>query len=115
VDPEVLFRGSLIIESHPVEAGSAPRQFVLSGDLDLASADHLVRSIRPFALPGAELLLHLGALAFIDSSGIRALLRIARALGPDGRLIIDSPSPAVGRVLRIAGADRFPGFALLEA
>jgi len=115
VEHEPPVQGTLKIDRDPAAASTGPPTFSLSGELDLSNAGHLVEAIQPFAISGGEVILRLGRLDFMDSSGMRALLQIAQALGPGGRLVIHSPSPAVAKVLEIVGANQFPGFAIVDA
>ena len=57
-----------------------------------------------------DIVLDLSELTFLDSGGIHALIRVSRLLDGRGRLIIQSPSAMVARVLEIVGADGFPNF-----
>ena len=51
----------------------------------------------------------LAGVPFIDSTGIKVLISAARRSQSRNRLLLDCPSPAVLRVLRIAGvADLLP-------
>jgi anti-anti-sigma factor len=86
----------------------ADGRFKLSGELDVACSDGLVEVVRLAIEEGDDITLDMSDVRFIDSSGIRALLAISRQLHGRGRLILESPSPLVGRILETAGADRFP-------
>jgi anti-anti-sigma factor len=88
--------------------------FIVSGELDIGNVDRLTRAIAPDAVPGAHLVLDLSRLEFMDCSGIRALIEILTAIGPDGRLLIKSPSRAVRRVLELAGAECFAGLVIVN-
>jgi anti-sigma B factor antagonist len=107
-----------IIVSAAMEEGSdfrvsrfgADGRFKLSGELDVACSDGLVEVVRLAIEQGGEITLDMADVRFIDSSGIRALLAISRQLHGRGRLILESPSPLVRRVLDTAGAEHFPDF-----
>jgi anti-anti-sigma factor len=103
------------IEVDPSEPPTAGRAtFIVSGELDIGNVDRLIRAVKPAATPGAHLILDLSRLDFMDCSGVRALIEILTAIGPDGRLLIRRPSSAVRRVLELSGAERFPGLVILR-
>lgn len=56
------------------------------------------------AEPG-DLVIDASGLAFVDSSGMRALIRISLRLR-DGRLILASAPPQLRRLFEIAGIER---------
>lgn len=90
------------IEPEPGEA----RRFRLVGELDMATATDLTQALSPLAAEDGNLTLDLDELAFIDSSGIRALLVVAEELASRGRMILVQPSEPVERTLRLVGIDR---------
>jgi anti-anti-sigma factor len=77
----------------------------VSGELDLATAPQLeavFEALEPS--PDARVLLDLEAVTFLDSSGIRALVRAKRRLdGIGAPLLIGAVSPAARQVLEISG------------
>jgi anti-anti-sigma factor len=76
----------------------------IRGDLDIAVEDDAVAAVsRAFATdpPPALLVLDLSEVEFIDSSGLRALLRIHSAHGPNVRL--GPVSDVVERLLELTG------------
>jgi anti-anti-sigma factor len=77
----------------------------VAGELDVATVDQLsARLTEP--PPGATVILDLGSLMFIDSSGLRAILQAH--LG-GRRLRLANPRPEILRVLEIADVlDLFP-------
>jgi anti-sigma B factor antagonist len=78
---------------------------VVAGDLDLASATTLVEQASDLIDAGAhDIIVDATALAFCDSSGLGAFVRIANRLRPGGgRLAIAGPSLIVRRVLEVSG------------
>jgi len=78
------------------------RRVVVAGQFDLAAEESFVRDVGA-VLDGAvtSALLDFVDVDFIDSSGVRAILRL-RAAHP-GEVHLAEVSPAVERVLRIAG------------
>jgi anti-sigma B factor antagonist len=82
----------------------------LTGEIDLANAKDLERELRRIEETDvAVILVDLSGVSFIDSTGIKVLIGAAARSQGHSRLLLDSPSPAVLRVLCIAGvADLLP-------
>ena len=83
----------------------------LAGELDLANAAEVERELlHAEAGDAGAILVDLCGLRFIDSTGIRVLLRAAARSRADGnRLVLQRAPRPVLRVLRIAGvADLLP-------
>jgi anti-anti-sigma factor len=75
-----------------------------AGELDIATAGRLERAILDGREPGDEVVLDLAALEFIDSTGLRVLVRAVEAAGRDGwDLRLRPGPPAVQRIFEIAG------------
>ena len=73
---------------------------VIEGELDLASAPQLVDAIAALPEVGEPVVLDLGSVTFVDSSGVRALLDADRIAIEKGRkLAIFRPGVAVTRLL----------------
>jgi anti-sigma B factor antagonist len=87
----------------------------VSGEIDLAVAARFAEELESLvATDGGSALVDLSAVAFIDSSGIRELLKAkgdAETAGAD--LLLLSPSAACRRVLEISGV--WSNFTVLEA
>jgi anti-anti-sigma factor len=76
---------------------------VVRGDLDVAVGVEFVEAVDK-VLAGdstAEVLIELGEVEFIDSSGLRALLQLRQTYGE--RVQIGAISPAVLRLLELTG------------
>ena len=80
----------------------------VTGDLDLETAPQLLAAIEPHLAGGSEsLLLDLSRLAFIDSSGLSALIRMNQRLAGAGRGFSIVPPPHnVAKVFQITGLDQ---------
>ena len=75
------------------------RTFVLTGELDMSNCDELDAAIAQADwLDGETVHFDLSGLTFVDSCGLRSLMR-ARAEGR--KIIIDSPTASVRKVLEI--------------
>jgi anti-anti-sigma factor len=83
-------------------APGSPRTLIVAGELDLDTSDELIERVRAEE-GGGDLVLEFAQVTFIDSSGVRALLRAADGLAGQGRLIVRDPSPPVRRVFELMG------------
>ncbi|SCE67444.1 STAS domain-containing protein [Micromonospora mirobrigensis] len=89
-----------------------------AGELDRVAADHVERAfLDAVGRPGArEVLVDLTRVSFLDSTGIRVLLRAADAATERGvRLRVTDPQPVVARILRITAVGPVLGWADDEA
>lgn len=78
----------------------------LHGELDLAYADELSARLQELRDRGEPVILDLDELEFIDSSGLRVLLKATQdSEGGDWRFQVTHGSPAVTRLLRGAGLE----------
>jgi anti-anti-sigma factor len=79
----------------------------MAGELDMSTAPALEAAVER-AQGGSAILIDLRELTFIDSTGIRALLRVYAA-GQNGHSTVSfiRGQERVQRVLRIAGVDQF--------
>jgi anti-anti-sigma factor len=80
-------------------------ELVLTGEIDVASAPTLADALDALSRVGATFVtVDAAAVTFIDSTGLRALVRadgVLRARG--GRLHLADPSPAVRRLVELSG------------
>jgi anti-anti-sigma factor len=95
--------GTFEVDSEPL--GEGAWRVRGRGELDVATAARLEAALEPLVDGKASLVvLDLSEVSFLDSSGLRTIVRTATALEDDGgRLIIDGVSPAVSRVLEVTG------------
>ena len=84
------------------ERGPDGRTLIVDGEVDLASADRLVDAVSRM-LDGSPPRLDVRKVSFLDSTGVHALIRIARMQGGDVELV--APSREVRRVLDLVGLD----------
>ena len=95
---------------------SAPRPFEsridpdgvvhLSGELDMAIADSFCHGLIS-SLDGQRPVLDLSDLTFLDSSGIRAILQVARVSGQ--AVVLRNLRPNIRRVLEATGVNEALG------
>ena len=81
----------------------------VAGDVDLAAADTLWGVLDEYVRPGVAVVVDCSKVAFLDSMGLRTLIRAQQKADASGaRLTLAAPSEAVLRVLQLAGvADLF--------
>lgn len=91
---------------HTVSEGEA-RVIRLEGELDLANAGALEEVFdEALATDANRIVVDLGALTFIDSTGIALLVTTLALDGDAGRLrFLLSEAPAVARVLKLTGVE----------
>ncbi|GAA2052574.1 hypothetical protein GCM10009839_70090 [Catenulispora yoronensis] len=102
---------SVEVDGDPERAGADPRPgsagptvVTVSGDVDLAAADALWNVLDRYVAPGATVVVDCSQVAFLDSMGLRTLIRAQqKADGSGARLTLAAPSEAVLRVLHLAG------------
>ena len=81
-----------------IEKTEEPRGLRLSGELDASNVDQLSAALESEIAQGGDVTLGLAGLAFMDSSGIQAVVKAARDLGDRGTLILLQPGNAVRRL-----------------
>jgi anti-anti-sigma factor len=80
-------------------------RYALKGELDMAGGESLVRRVTELAAAtSGPIEIDMAQVAFIDSSGVRALLRLHEAAVSSGRTMrVRSLSPDVRRLLDLIG------------
>jgi anti-sigma B factor antagonist len=80
-------------------------EITVTGDIDMSSAAALDEVLDDVLDAGASfVVLDLSAVSFLDSSGLRSIVRASRALAErDGQLTCAGLSGAASRVLEISG------------
>lgn len=101
-----------VFEISPLVNGKGLR---LAGELDLAGAPRLTEAFLDFASPEREVHLDLTQVSFLDSSGLRVILALARSRADTGSVVLLDPSAAVRRILEIVGIDEHPGIEIRQA
>jgi anti-anti-sigma factor len=77
---------------------------VVAGELDLAAADEFWTALEPVLQPGSSVVVDCAALTFLDSAGIRMMLRGTQRIGElGGGWRLTAVQPPVLRVLELAG------------
>jgi stage II sporulation protein AA (anti-sigma F factor antagonist) len=76
----------------------------VSGEVDMSRYRELDRVLASAGADATTLEIDLSAVSFMDSQGLRLLLRaLERADGDGRRVVLVDPSPSVGRLLDVAG------------
>jgi anti-sigma B factor antagonist len=85
---------------------SGERVVRMRGELDVATAPEFERVLLRLRPPGQRVVLDLGELRFMDSTGLRILLQARRAAS-EGRwqLALRSVPPNIRRLLKLSGVD----------
>ena len=89
-----------------IERSEHPRTFLVAGELDFSNSADLAETLDPVAREPGDIVLELSGLEFADSSGIQALIRVARELGARGTLVLRHPGEGVRRVIELMGIER---------
>ena len=76
----------------------------LSGDLDAHTAPQLDDAVDvALGSGGGDLVLEMESVGFVDSSGLRSMIRARNDGGPDRQVVIRRPSAATLRLLEVTG------------
>jgi anti-anti-sigma factor len=77
---------------------------VLTGEMDLVSSGDFARRLAAVVIePAVLVVVDLAGLSFIDSSGLHALVQMARQVESNGGIaVLAAPAPATRRVFEIA-------------
>lgn len=82
-------------------------QVSLSGDIDLPVRDEVHALVdaaaRAAAGDGRRLVIDLGAVTFMDSTGLTCIAHAVRVIGPEGQVVLTRTPASVRRTLDIAG------------
>lgn len=78
--------------------------WTIVGEIDASTAPTLDGALADLPEGDGPVVLDLGDVSFIDSSGLRVLIALATRASEVGRPVtLDRPSPAVARLLEITG------------
>lgn len=95
------------ISAEAYSLGDHTKVVTLDGELDISVASDTEEAIRSAADDSSRLVLDLRRLVFIDSTGVRMILRVDSDLRTQGkRLAVVSGSEPVDRVFRVTGLDK---------
>jgi anti-anti-sigma factor len=96
--------------AHVVE-GEESGSLSLIGEIDMSSLDPLVERLESALAAGHALTLDMAGVSFMDSQGLRMLIRLGRQTTERGLapVVLLDPSDAVQRVIRVATPGGIPG------
>lgn len=78
----------------------------VSGDVDLAAADGLWEDLSPLLTTKTTMLMDCSGVTFMDSAGLRTLLRLSESAGEVGATFrVTAASAEVQRVAQLAGVE----------
>ena len=86
-----------------------------SGTLDLATEDQARTALKPHLHPGAAVTVDVGALEFMDSTGLNLIIGALSTLGEDGRLTLRGAGGIVAKVLAVSGLTERPNVTVVPA
>lgn len=79
----------------------------LHGELDIATAPQVESALAELIREGRRPTVDLSGVAFIDSSGLAALIRTSSHLSSGGPLVVRDPRTQARRLFEIAGVSSF--------
>jgi len=96
--------------AHVVE-GEEPGSLSLIGEIDMSNLDPLVERFESELASGHALTLDMAGVSFMDSQGLRMLIRLGRLAVERGLapVVLIDPSDPVQRVIRVATPGGIPG------
>lgn len=79
----------------------------VKGEVDIASADEVVQAVGAADSSAPGVVLAVGQVSFMDSTGLGAIARLHRQFEASGRKLVlaVSPSRAVRRILQLTGME----------
>jgi anti-anti-sigma factor len=87
---------------------------IVTGDLDVLSAPRFETVVAEVMSYCGNVVVDMTGLRFIDTSGLRSIIRVAVGLDGRGLIRLDNVAPNVMEVMRIVGLDAIPGIQLSE-
>jgi anti-anti-sigma factor len=85
-----------------LEISTTSTGWKLAGEIDAHTAPDLATAMAQ--LPAGDVVVDVGDVSFMDSSGLRVLIDVAaRARETGGELIIAHPTPGITRLVEISG------------
>lgn len=88
--------------------GTARAVVRVAGEVDTATAGELSAALEKVVADGAtDLRLELGAVPFMDSTGLTALIAARTMLDGRGEVVVERASSTVRRTFEVAGLDAF--------
>ena len=89
-----------------ISADGTEVRVALDGDLDYQTHGQLTDALEPHSGRSKTVVLDLSRLIFCDSAGLAAIIRIFKATGSNGGLVLRDPTLRVMRLFEVTGLDR---------
>lgn len=105
-DGGVVYRDRQLV----VERTQRPPGLRFTGEIDISNSVAISNALKHVLDGPTNVHLDLRPLVFSDISGIRALLNVAEAIGPERRLFLHGLAPELERVISAVGWADEPGF-----
>lgn len=87
----------------------SPPGLRLAGEIDVTNSRSLGRKLRAGLNGAGSAHLNFSRVVFCDVSGIRALVKLARDLGPDRKIVLHGLPTQLETVMRVTGWTELPG------
>jgi anti-anti-sigma factor len=91
-----------------IEVRESRGVYLISGELDLVSAEQFRHMMEPALDATGEIVLDLADVTFIDSIGLRSITLLAKMIGERG-IVLRYPRDPVLRVLELIDIEEIPG------
>jgi anti-anti-sigma factor len=91
-----------------IEVRESRGVYLISGELDLVSAEQFRHWMEPVLDATGEIVLDLAGVTFIDSIGLRSITLLAKKIGDRG-IVLRYPQDPVLRVLELLDIEEIPG------
>jgi anti-anti-sigma factor len=91
-----------------IEVRESRGVYLISGELDLVSAEQIRHWMEPVLDATGEIVLDLAGVTFIDSIGLRSITLLAKMIGDRG-IVLRYPQDPVLRVLELLDIEEIPG------
>ena len=97
-----------------IESTERPGGYRLRGEVDLAAADALAKTLQRATAHEETLHLDITDVTFLDSIGLAVVIRTALALEGRGSLVLTGARPPVRRVLEHSGTAGIPNVKVVD-
>lgn len=97
-----------------IERIETPRALRVVGEVDLSNVDKLAQAVKAEIDQTGSVTMDLAGCTYIGSEGIGVLIEAWNRVKESGRMVLLSPTGMVGRVLELAGIERFPGVEVVQ-
>ena len=97
-----------------IERIESPRALRVIGEVDLSNVATLAQAVKTEIDQTGSVTMDLAGCTYIGSEGIGVLIEAWNRVKESGRLVLQSPTGMVRRVLELAGIERFPGVEVVQ-